>query len=783
MFRPPRPRRRLLLLLVPLSLGLCSLTCGPRPPEQKGPPPMSDLTSRLTLERIGPPDATVGVVSLPLPREEATRLSLDAPLSGFQPVGWWERDRVPRRVMAYVVDDRAIPDRLRLSIDQPPARVDVGADGWWCESRTSFERLPFKNVQKWDYDALRGYPAADCTLVEGEVGLTYGDRTLMIRVGATGPDSGSAGPGGIYYWQNVQTEELWSNAAAQAFRAGGIIYNSDTFLWADLYLVLYANGVAQVSVHFTNTRLAIDGYDFQGLPVIRFGGEFATPAAEHALPADGLRFKLGPLDLNLADAAVLCSPEEPGRLKVAPTEILWYPVSRTYHFSPTRAGAPPTEWTRGLGRTMPFAFSLSAAAPIVARYRVPAWWYAACGELWAEDYLPVKGRLFPVQEEAAREASKFRRGRFDYGAGTGDDGYEGSALMLNYYMTGAPEMLDAARLYCTYWTDMFVDHNDHTIHQAAAWPYKTGAYIKFRDILYAWLESGDPYYLDNLEMCSDAYYAWFRSNWPRNSIGRDDFGMGDYALMWRFLGSENARERTLELLSMNKAVVAKRGNVGGQMGAGPHPGYHPSLFMTGVAMTSMAEVAEAAAQAGDKATRIEVDVMLTDMSSHFMRDDVEYYPSNYANPRAQWGGSHRSSWALQANRIFAELARLEGRETDGTRAGLAKARQMESGTPEEMGRDGGARDTRYFDPIWTDALMLGARVSGNGLEIAPLGSFDQWPARQTILTPFGDVAMSVALSGERAEVTFESASDFPITLRYGGKEVKTSSRGKCSLER
>ena len=56
-------------------------------------------------------------------------------------------------------------------------------------------------------------------------------------------------------------------------------------------------------------------------------------------------------------------------------------------------------------------------------------------------------------------------------------------------------------------------------------------------------------------MVAEGYWAWFRSNWPRNTIGRDDFGLGGWALMWKYLDTEHARDRVLELLRMNQCVV------------------------------------------------------------------------------------------------------------------------------------------------------------------------------------------------------------------------------------
>src|SRR5687767_9214569 len=136
---------------------------------------------------------------------------------------------------------------------------------------------------------------------------------------------------------------------------------------------------------------------------------------------------------------------------------------------------------------------------------------------------------------------------------------------------------------------------------ARGWPWKTCAYSKLRDVLFGYLETGDPYLKDTAEMAAEAYWVWFRTNWPRSTIGRDSFEVGAWALLWRFLGTEHARERTEELVRMVRVVLDSRGTIGGQMGGGPHPGYLPSLYMTGVAMSSLLDVAEAEAEVGDGA--------------------------------------------------------------------------------------------------------------------------------------------------------------------------------------
>ena len=771
------------LAVILFALGGCAAT----PDDPPAPVETTDVHAsrpsvpieQLTLERIGDAEASVGMISLPLPRDLATALSIDHPTVGLQPVGWWERHKTPRRVMAYIVDDAGVPDTLQLARHRV-AQAD--SEAWGVRYNTTFERLPFKNTPVWSYDALRGYPAADCTLVEGEVQLTYAGHTIGLQVGATGPAEGSRGADGVYWWQNVQVDRLWANEAAQAVRVGGIIYNSDTFLWADVYLVLFANGVAQVATHFTNTRLAIAGYDFQGLPVIRITGDLGgAEPTEHVIPADGTRHRVGPIDLNLTDAALLSSDEHPGRLEVHGDEMRWWPFDRTVHFLEKRPDMPPTEWPIGAGRTVNLTLSLSDAAPVIARYRAPAWWYGVCGDLWPGEYLPVDGRVSRGMVKNVRDRMhNIVRGRFNAGRTGSQDGGAGEGAWYAYYRTGDPRLLANAIAACTFWTDLMVDHSDHTIHQEVGWPYKTGAYLKFRDILFAWIETGDPYFLDNAEMTADAQWAWFRSNWPRNTIGRDNFGAGGWALMWKYMDTEQARERVLEYVRMNQRVMEQRGTIGGQMGAGPHPGYHASLYMVGVGMVNLLEAADRFAETGDDDSLETVVAILRRCCEHYQRDDVEYYPSHMGVHRGAWLSQNATGWNINARRIYAGLARLTGHEDPRTRHAMARVHQLRSdpaGSWSGYGRD----STNYWSGYWYDAQLLGAQVAGDELVIEPIGNVAHWPETQVIYTPWGIVRLHTQVDGAQATLRFEAEYDLPVTVRYRGQTARTTTTGACTL--
>lgn len=729
------------------------------------------LVDKLVLTSNGPAEATVGMISLPLPRAVAGKLRLDHPAAALQPLAWWEKDTLARRALAVVIQDGGVP--ATLGVTTRPRQAAPPSAAWTVRTRITKEKLEYTPHKFANIPELRGVPPHECSTIEFELLLSYGGKTLSLQFGATEKD----GTGGPHYWQNVQVDPIWQNAAVQAVRIGGVIYNGDTYLWTDLYLLLFANGVAHAAAHFLTTKLHVEGYDFIGLPVVRMSSAGLTPRAA-AIPADGLRFDLGAARLNLADAAALSSPEFPGRLEPRDNAQFWWPFSRT--FNPQKPDAAPLEWAPGMGRTVRFQFSLSDAAPVIARYRAPAWWYTAAGEPWPGGYLPTRGRYDIISTLATDHLrSKLMvRGRFDAGsAEMGNDGYAGSGMMRNYYLTGRPEVFTDALDYCYFWADWALDHRDYSIHQwIGGWGWKTCAYSKFRDLLVGYLETGDPNLRDSAEMAAEQYWTWFRSNWPRCTIGRDAFEVSGWAWLWRFFRTEHARERTRELARMLTLVLDTRGVIGGQMGGGPHPGYLSSLYMSGVCMASLLEVAEAEIEDGNLKALGPILKGLRKAHEQFNREDVELFPSNYTPGKKDWHAYRTPCWAVLAMRIYPELARLQGLEDKASRLGLARAVAKELPTPGPEYQSWGRPGDDLLQSVYHDAFVLGARIAATGLEVAPLGTPDQWPPAWTVSTPWGDVRITVARTEQRTELAFAAAEDLAVTVRYRGRTIHARSR-------
>ena len=121
---------------------------------------MQHVLKHLRLRRSGDARARVGMISLPLPRELAGKLRLDHPRSALVPVGWWQRHQLARRAIAYVLDEKGVPETLRLTETPAPAQPTSAA--WQARTTLTVERRTFVAHPFTDVDGLRGVPAADC---------------------------------------------------------------------------------------------------------------------------------------------------------------------------------------------------------------------------------------------------------------------------------------------------------------------------------------------------------------------------------------------------------------------------------------------------------------------------------------------------------------------------------------------------------------------------------------------------------------------------------------------
>ena len=218
------------------------------------------------------------------------------------------------------------------------------------------------------------------------------------------------------------------------------------------------------------------------------------------------------------------------------------------------------------------------------------------------------------------------------------------------------------------------------------------------------------------------------------------------------------------------------------MGGGPHPGYLSSLYMTGVTMLSMLDVAEAAVEDDDQATLSDLLDSLRRLDKQFVRDDREFLPSSHGASKSEWGEGDRQMWAMMALRIYPQIARLQGVSTELVVSGLRRAMRTATVPIEEWGVSG--RGVVYYsNGLYADAMILGASLNDGGIELSPLPDPSCWPAEQTVETPFGDLKVRAEREQDAVVLRLEAGRDYPVTVRYCEQVIQTSSTGCCTLRR
>jgi hypothetical protein len=88
-----------------------------------------------------------------------------------------------------------------------------------------------------------------------------------------------------------------------------------------------------------------------------------------------------------------------------------------------------------------------------------------------------------------------------------------------------------------------------------------------------------------------------------------------------------------------------------------------------------------------------------------------------------------------------------------------------------------------ISPIYHDALALGARWTGEGVRLEPVGTPDLWPPEQVVFTPLGDLRITIEQRGKTLLFRFDADAEFPVEVSYGGVLGRSSSRQTLEVER
>ncbi|MHB0934983.1 MAG: hypothetical protein ACYDCO_05580 [Armatimonadota bacterium] len=503
----------------------------------------------LTIRTIDPDRVgDVAIASLPLPQHGHAAVAFAGMATQAVPIAWYANAQgadpgLPRQLLIMGIAEGSAPDALGLVRTAPVAMEK--------ELAAPSTPDPTWTGPHWQTIVIEEKKTGVMMREVNELAIEHLGRRLGIRLGIVLAD------GGYHWWEWLQVEQLWTGPVCTAIRAAGYVhvtslseddifdpthYNAGEWLhkhnwiFAEVYIQLFTNGLARVTARHVNNRFFDEGRDLEGfVPVIAFntGG-----AAQYDTLLDGaaVDFALGDVQLDLDRAADLISPAHPGRLYSDAGLTIYQPYEGVE--ADIGDGTPIDRWKveaserrmwKGMARSVGFDLSFADRPLRTRRYLPPYGWLGYAGVLWPDGLLPARGPLESNCDDQLRLAEKapsmgskpFCSGRYFQGS-VGIDGEQAFGWMQQAYRTARRDLYEAALHHAYAFADVGIDHADFT-HQIAGMPRGSVSLVLQRNlgILAGYLETGDPYLLRVAEAMANTAYEMDRSNWPRRSFGRD----------------------------------------------------------------------------------------------------------------------------------------------------------------------------------------------------------------------------------------------------------------------
>ena len=507
----------------------------------------------LRLSTIDPDrQAGVAIASLPLPADYQEIVTFRGLASQTVPIAWYPAEDgsgpgKPRQVLMMGIANGCAPDELSLAVAvdnafvTPQASAAPTPDPQWAGP-------------SWRVTTIEEKKTGVLMREVNELVLEHAGRQLGIRLGIALAD------GGFHWWEWLQVEQLWSGPVCTAIRAAGYIgvtalddddlqldtkdvnswYHRHNWLYAEVYAMVFTNGLVKVTARHINNRFFDQGRDLDGfMPVIAFN---MPDAILPETPLDGSRtdFTLGAdagsIQLDIDRNADLISPEHPGHLYSEEGLVIFQPYEGVECL--IGDGEPIDRWKvdaserrmwKGMGRSVGFDLTFADQPMRTRRYLPPYGWLGHAGALWPDALLPARGPMEATCDDMADHGLKgasagskpFCSGRF-FQPSALLDGECAHGLMRQAYRTRRRDLYEAALHHAYAFADTGIDHADFTqgivgMHRGSI------SLVLQRNIgmLAAYLETGDPYLLRCAESLTDTAYTIDRANWPRRSYGRD----------------------------------------------------------------------------------------------------------------------------------------------------------------------------------------------------------------------------------------------------------------------
>ena len=749
------------------------------------------LFSKAILTRVSPPgEAGLLLCSLPLPRAPIAALSLDGHTTWRRDLGQWpgEPEETPRRALLVAENTGQAPDRLRVC-------ADPGADPEGTPPTAELvlvEQSPDEEFF-WERHAVRIHwksQTVDLAMgmkVDGEIhwweacNLVTRDESPRCRV----VEAGGAIP-------HVQT----SHADLKTFTTyANPFLHRHNWLNGHLSLRLHANGVCEVAAHHINSKFFDDGLPLaNAVPVLGIRVSGAEPeAAGLAGPWNGTQtgLVLGGVRFDLAEAARLATPEKPGALSFQEKFgfLVWQPylgmelfggvcardrLGDSYIFRAEQQIIP-----RGMARTLSFSFSLNPlAAPGVARYIAPNWWYGLCEELTTASLLPVFNVYDADLDFTANSTvnTQFQRG-FEDGAiprhgstanldkmEPGWEGEIGYGMFLTGWRNGRADLILGALRSAYHFADVAVDHAACRVRMHGYPPHAFSVPMERIHVLVAgFLETGDDYLLRTAQSVIDSAHWTHKNSWPRMCVGRDACFIRGQMLLYRYFADTHylkfARDAAQDVIDSQRPD-GSFGDQGGGSGIHGWGAYITKPWMGLMAIGGLMDYLELAPHEDARilaTVKRFGDWLLQERYDHAGVMGWGYQHAYHGKRRMyHMLGAH---WAdlpgpmlWHTNYLARVLTFCTLRFNQASYFDAWAESEAAIIAKREIDKSGGdhrsAQNSQYLP--WTQMRLWNARLDGNGSVVcSPVFAGSRTPADATLATPDG--AVRVAWKNDRPE--------------------------------
>jgi hypothetical protein len=321
----------------------------------------------------------------------------------------------------------------------------------------------------------------------------------------------------------------------------------------------------------------------------------------------------------------------------------------------------------------------------------------------------------------------------------------GAAMLLLGRATDSPRYCQHAPLPIYWWADLAIDHVDFTVREIPkfSWQWIVQPYLQFMELVYGYLETGDPYLLQTARFAADAYYRFFCTNRPHRSVGRDTLPCYGLLALYACTGEEVYFQRMREILAEARRSYEQpqyyypgHQSGAGPAGAGRAPSYGYIPMVHAAAHAMMLEAADGRLPPEEEAAAWRFMRFANNLSHDKGRDD---------------------HWVLRAIcQCYQPLIALADRypAEAGKWLRLLNFWNRAQGMPET--HDGGKAFDWVAGAIRFDAWAWGAVWKEGALHLRPeprLLDQPRAPKEATIYTPMG--AVEVVYAGGKVRVKGE----------------------------